>query len=191
MTMALKSTKAEAQAWLAEHDDMRITGAGWQEEVYTHQIEGTFATARLRALIEALKRVHPEVHKSRIVRFPITKGMIETHQADVSDSRIAQIPLDVAENEPGMWIEMKDGTHIIIDGNHRLQKLIRAGKTEALGFIIPNAIAEQYRVKIEFHKRGCAADEGWEELSPDMDLAMMMGEFPHHAAYSPRSGEQR
>lgn len=176
----LSVTKAQALAWMAEHDDMRLQGAGWQEEVYTHQVEGTFATAKLRKVIEAMERDEPEAVAKLRVRYPITPELIASHHADVSEERIAQMPLRVAQTKPVIWGEMLDGTHILLDGNHRLQKLIRAGETEGIGYAIPNELVNKFRVKVEF--RRCNNGE-WEEMSPEMDLALMVGEFPHHAKY--------
>lgn len=172
------ATKEQVKAFMQEHDGIKIEGAGLQESVYTHVTMGSFATDRINAVVASLPRQMRDVITRRVL---ITEDMrTGVKNADVSRDRIDKMPLEMARSMPVLFLEMADGTHILGDGNHRATKLIEAGDQVIMGYMIPNSVVEKFRVRVLARNRHTGV---YEPIPPEIDLALMQGDFKHHEWY--------
>ncbi len=175
MPMKLKYTKEDAAKWMSEHDGMRIEGADMTEEVFTHQTFGTFAVARIRKSFEqmpAKERAHA------LVTFPINESIERGVSGyDVDQAHVDRMPIEEARNNPVMYLDTQDGQHILLDGVHRLARLIKEGDKEGFAIIVPWEVGQLFKVRVLYHNIKSGV---WEEMPNEMDLAGMMGDFPHH-----------
>lgn len=181
--MKLSVTKADAAKYMRQFDNIRIEGAGLLEEVYTHQKFGTFATA---AIWREFSQLPPDLREELTVLVPIDEQiMLVNSHADVSTDRVNKMPTSLLKTHPIMFLQMADGSYIMGDGQHRTRLAIINGRSHILGILVPHKVVMMHKVRILLHRK----DNGkWEEIDPEMDLASMMGQFPHHALYGGKNG---
>lgn len=175
----MTSTEMTLDEFRETYDDMRVEGAKLHgEEVYTHQTQGSYNMTRINSLIEDAKRSRNPLKTTPI---EVTENIIRVNEiADVSPSRVLSMPSHLPYVKPIIFIEIVDGSYICADGNHRLRRAIIDGAEVVPAYLIPYHVAQQFRVRTQFHRRDT---DTWEEVPDEFLLAMSKGHFEHHAYY--------
>lgn len=62
--------------------------------------------------------------------------------------RLIRITPQVIAQLPVIYIEMGDGTHKLVDGNHRYLKAYQLGWKELPAYLFPKALADDFKVDI-------------------------------------------
>lgn len=139
---------------MRKYFDYRIEGSGGiTDETYTGELIGTVNVTKLRALAEA--------NNLGVFRFDINDSVregvrrIATNQAHID--RMAPERLLV----PLIFIERDEGTHILVDGAHRIKKAIELGLPCLWTYMIPEWAAERFKIRVY----GLTGEGRWEELS--------------------------
>ena len=134
--------------------DFKIVGAGKRtDETYTGELIGTVNVTKLRALAET--------NNFEPYQFEITDNVKEgvrkiiTNQAHIDAMPMERLLV------PLIFVAKPGGTHILVDGAHRLKKAMALGLPCLWTYMIPEWAAERFRIRVY----GLTRAGVWHELS--------------------------
>lgn len=153
---------------------IRITGAKRDEEIFTHEDIGTVNVAAMLRDAKAGKR-----HVSLMTALIDDGAAKMLRKRDIDYALVVTMSIERAA-EPLLGFAMHDGSHLIVDGNNRLARLIVERAETYQMFVFPGGSIPRYRVTVQ---RWATAIEkgverwGWRDAPPLELLDQVWGKF--------------
>lgn len=142
------------------------------DQIFSHSVQGTYNASLILRLMKAgkIKFIKAKVDINDSWRSGIK-------EVDVDPAFVDKITLDYARATPCLIIVgPEDDMGFLIDGAHRLKKIIDAGDTEFRALAVDYATAQNYRLRF-VEKR--SANEEWKEVPSEEMTKMGWGRYWH------------
>lgn len=118
----VKPTAGNQVGRLTKDELAALVAAGKVHESFTHSEMGTFDITLMRQRAEKQKMpVHEVLLNAEVYTF------LATHR-DIDQARIENLKYESWNCDPAIIIKCKDGTMLVVDGNHRIMRRFEEGK---------------------------------------------------------------